>query len=63
MQDRDFQVCIYFDSPEGQQIQTSYSTYLSYYKLLGWHLLNKAPEMPGLPDRDKPAIMQTELII
>lgn len=63
MQCRDFQVCIYFDKPEGQQIQTSYSTYRSYYKPIGWHLLNKAPELPGLPEHIKPANIQTELII
>ena len=63
METREFQVCIYFDRAEGQNIQTSYKTYLEYYKHLGWHLLNKAPMLPEMPKPDKDQVMETEFMM
>lgn len=46
------QVIIYLDSPDGQLIQVGYASYLSYWRLIGWHLYGKASELPNMP-RDK----------
>ena len=44
----DKQVVIYLDDPDGQLIQTSYSEYKSYWKHIGWRILDRAPELPGM---------------
>jgi len=48
-QDRDFQVCISIDGPKNQLMQVSYSSYMEYWRNLGWKLENKAPELPNMP--------------
>jgi len=45
----DTQVIIYLDAPRGQLIQTSYSTWKTYYRLLGWQLQGPASELPKMP--------------
>uniref|UniRef100_A0A6M3KKJ0 Uncharacterized protein n=1 Tax=viral metagenome TaxID=1070528 RepID=A0A6M3KKJ0_9ZZZZ len=40
------QVYICFDGPDGLVIQTSFATYLNYYRFLGWELLGEAVELP-----------------
>jgi len=48
-QGRDFQICISIAGPTNQLMQVSYSSYMSYWKNLGWKLENKAPELPDMP--------------
>ena len=45
MQD-DTQVIIYFDDPRGQLLQVPYNSYLTYWRLIGWHLQGAAPMLP-----------------
>ena len=51
MMNSEVQVFVYFDDPDDQVIQTTYSTYLSYYRHIGWQLLGKAAELPLVPER------------
>ena len=55
------QVIIYLDSPDGQLMQVSYQEYLTYWRLIGWTLLGKAPELNNMP-RHKMAGLQAGLL-
>ena len=46
----DIQVYVYFDDPDDLVIQTTYGTYLSYYRHIGWQLLGKAAELPTIAE-------------
>ena len=41
----DRQVIIFFDTPKGQLIQTTYQTFKEFYSKLGWQLLGQPREM------------------
>jgi len=43
------QIVIYLDSPKEQLLQVDPRDYKSYWRLLGWHILGKAPELKGMP--------------
>ncbi len=57
----DRQVYISLDDNNGQVIQTDIATYYSYYKLLGWKLLGRASQLPGISKGPKPLNIQGEL--
>lgn len=47
--DAETQVIIYLDDPRGQLIQTSYDSWMHYYRLIGYQLQGEAPELPSMP--------------
>ena len=44
----DRQVVLYLDNPNGQLIQTTLSDYRSYWRDIGWKVLGRPPELPGM---------------
>ena len=52
----DIQVGIYLDSPNGQILQVSYASYKTYWKLLGYRILDRAKELPGFETARRPEL-------
>jgi hypothetical protein len=50
----DTQIGIYLDSPKGQIMQVSYSEFKSYWALIGWHILQQVPTLPGFEVKPQP---------
>jgi len=43
------QIVIYLDDPKGQLMQVDSEDYKHYWRLIGWHILGRAPELKGMP--------------
>jgi len=50
------QVIIYLDSKEGQLMQVDYASFKTYWRLIGWRLLGKAPGLPDMPRARHPGV-------
>lgn len=48
MNDNERQVVIYLGDPRGQLIQTTLADYRAYWRRIGWQVLDRPPELPGL---------------
>ena len=59
----DIQIGIYLDKPTGQIIQVSYTSYKTYWRNLGYQILDEAKELPGFESAVHPELLKQPRMI